>query len=149
MKNLVKIKFRKKHLDQFRKMGIHTIYLFGSYAKGKTHSLSDIDFGIVFEKPEKYKERTLKVYSKLYKIFSEVLPKNYLKKRLKLKEHEFDLVFLQFAPLSLQIKAIQEGKVIYEGNRKKRFQYQEEVLKKYCDFEYFYNLFSKALIERI
>jgi len=64
-------------------MGIHTIYLFGSYAKGKTHSLSDIDIAVVFEKPEKYKERTLKVYSK-----------------------------------------------------------------KYCDFKYFYDLFSKALIER-
>jgi predicted nucleotidyltransferase len=143
------IKFSKKHLNQFKKMGILVIYLFGSRTKGFTHPLSDFDFGIVFLNPEKYRDNTLKVYSKLYDIFTEVLPKSYLKQRLKLREHEFDIVFLQFAPIDFQFSAIKNGKVIYEGNREKRFEYEEYVMKRNADLKYFYDLSFKALLERI
>jgi predicted nucleotidyltransferase len=146
---MARIKFSKKHLNQFKRMGILAIYLFGSRAKGVTHPLSDFDFGIVFLNPEKYKENTLKVYSKLYDIFTDVLPKSYLKKRFKLKEHEFDIVFLQFAPIDLQFSAIKDGKVIYEGNKKKRLEYEEYLMKRHADLKYFYDLSFKALLERI
>ena len=83
-------------------MGIAVIYLFGSYAQNQTHPLSDVDIGVVFENPEKYKNKTMRVYLKLYEIFSDLLPKRYLKQRFQKKEHEFDIVFLQFVPFGFQ-----------------------------------------------
>ncbi|MFH1900216.1 MAG: nucleotidyltransferase domain-containing protein [Patescibacteria group bacterium] len=144
-----KIKFSKKHIDIFKKMGIKTIYLFGSYAKGKTHPMSDFDIGVVFDKPEKYKDNTMKPYLKLYDIFTDVLPKEYLKKRFKMRAHEFDLVFLQFAPIRLQFNVIKDGVALYEKDKKKKFDYKEYVMKRYCDLEYFYNLHYNSILESI
>lgn len=144
-----KIKFTKKQIEEFNKMGIETIYLFGSRVKGKTGPLSDFDFGIIFKSPEKYKDKTIEVYYKLYDIFTDVLPKNYLRKRFEMRAHEFDIVFLQFAPISLQFEAISNGKVIYEKSAKRRFAYQEYVMKRYADLQYFYDLRYRAILERI
>lgn len=144
-----KIKFSQRQINIFKKMGIQTIYLFGSYAQGFSHALSDIDIGVVFKKPEKYRDKTMEAYLELYKIFTEVLPRDYLRRRFKLKEHEFDLVFLQFTPISLQFEAIKGGKVLYESNEEKRLSYEEYVVKKYCDLKYFHDLRYKAILERI
>lgn len=130
-------------------MGIQTIYLFGSQAQGKTHPLSDFDFGIVFEKPEKYKDNTMDVYLKLYDIFTDVLPKKYLSHRFKMRAHEFDIVFLQFAPISLQFKATKDNQILYEKDEEKRLNYEEYILKRYCDLRYLYDLSYKHLLERI
>jgi len=148
-KKMIKIKFPQKQLNQLKKIGIEIVYLFGSQAEGKTHPLSDFDFGIVFEKPEKYKDNTLDVYSKLYGIFTDVLPKSYLRRRFQMREHEFDIVFFQFAPLSLQFNAIKGGRVLYEKNEEARFRYQEEVMKRNADLQYFYEMRYKAILERI
>jgi predicted nucleotidyltransferase len=145
----MRIKFSQKQINIFKKIGIETIYLFGSQAQGLTHPLSDVDLGVVFANPERYKDKTIEPYLKLYDIFTDVLPKEYLKHRFKMKEHEFDLVFLQFAPISLQFEAIKNGKILYERNKKKRLDYEEYVVKRYCDLKYFYDLAEKHLLERI
>jgi len=146
---MIKINFSKKQINQFKKLGIEIIYLFGSYAHGFTTPMSDVDIGVVFSNPKKYKDKTMKPYLELYKIFTEVLPKKYLRKRFKMREHEFDIVFLQFAPIGLQFNAIKNSKVLYEKNKEKRFQYEEYVMKQYCDLQYFYDLSYKCLLERI
>lgn len=130
-------------------MGIEIIYLFGSQAQGFSHSLSDFDFGIVFSKPEKYRGKILDIYSKLYDIFTDILPKKYLRQRFKLKEHEFDIVFLQFVPINLQFSAIRNGKVLYEREKEKRLRYEEDIIKKNADLKHFYDLSFQALLERI
>lgn len=146
----MKIKLSKKQIARLKKMDVLAVYLFGSYAQERyIHSLSDVDIGIVLEKPEKHKDNTLDIYSRLYDIFEEALPKDYLRHRSKLKKHEFDIVFLQLSPISLQFEAIKEGKVLYEKNKEKRLDYEEYVMKRHCDLEYIYNLFDKALLERI
>ncbi len=148
-KDMSKIKFSQKQINQFKRTGIDIIYLFGSYAQAQVHALSDVDIGIVFKEPEKYKNNTMDVYLKLYDIFTDVLPKEYLKQRFKMREHEVDIVFLQFAPFSLQFNAIKDGVVLYERDRKARFCYIEEVMKKIADIQYFNNLRYKAILERI
>ena len=112
-------------------MGIAVIYLFGSYAQNQTHPLSDVDIGVVFENSEKYKDKTMRVYLKLYEIFSDLLPKEYLKQRFQKKEHEFDIVFLQFVPFGFQFEAIKKGVVLYEKSKKKRFKRLGEVSRDY------------------
>ena len=136
--NISKIKFSQKQINQFKKMGVETVYLFGSQAQGFTHPLSDVDIGVVFENPEKYKNKTMEPYLKLDDIFSDVFPKK-----------QIDVVFLQFTPLSLQFNATRDGKVLYEKDEKKRFCYQEDVLKRYLDIKYFYDLRYKAILERM
>ena len=145
----MQIKFSKKQINIFKEIGIETIYLFGSQVQGFAQPLSDVDFGVVFTNPEKYKDKTMDVYLKLYKIFAEVLPKNYLRHRFKIREHEFDLVFLQFAPISLQFEAIKKNKVLYEQDEEKRLNYEEYVMKRYCDLMYFRDIRYQAILERI
>jgi predicted nucleotidyltransferase len=144
-----KIKFSKKHIGIFKKLGVETVYLFGSHAEGRPGPLSDFDIGVVFAHPEKYKNRTMEAYSQLYDIFSEVLPKNYLKKRFEMRLHEFDIVFLQFAPVSMQYSAIVKNKVLYQSSPEKRLRYQEKVLREYLDFKYYFNIFQEATLARI
>lgn len=137
--NISKIKFSNKQLNQFKKMGVETVYLFGSQAQGFTHPLSDVDLGVVFSEPEKYKDKTMDPYLKLDDIFSDVFP----------KAKQIDVVFLQFTPLSLQFNATRDGKVLYEKDKEKRFCYQEDILKRYLDVKYFYDLSDKYFLERI
>lgn len=146
---MMKIKFSKKQIKQIEKIGVETIYLFGSYAKGINHSLSDVDIGIVFAKAEKYRDKTMDAYLKLYNIFTDVLPKEYLRRRFKMRAHEMDIVFLQSAPVSLQFNAIRGAKILYEKDRKKRFEYEEYIIKEYLDLKYFHDLSYKYLLERI
>ena len=146
---MIKIKFSKKHSKIFEELGVETVYLFGSAAQAKMGPLSDIDIGVIFTNPEKYKNNTMEPYLKLYDIFTDVLPKKYLQKRFQMKAHEFDLVFLQFAPVNLQFNAVHNSVILYEKDKEKRMNYQEDVLKRYLDFKYIYDLFHKEFLNRI
>ncbi|MDP2364094.1 MAG: nucleotidyltransferase domain-containing protein [Ignavibacteria bacterium] len=146
---MTQIKFSQKQLIQLKKMDILVVYLFGSRAQGFVNPLSDFDIGIIFENPENYKDKTLEVYSILYNVFGDVLPKAYLKQRFKMRVHEFDIVFLQFAPISFQFEAISQGKVLYEKDREKRLDYEEYVMKSSCDLKYFHDIREQAILERI
>jgi len=146
---MLKIKFSKKQINQFKQMGIDIVYLFGSYAQERASALSDVDIGIVFKNPERHKDNTMNVYLKLYNILTDVLPEKYLKCRFKMREHDVDIVFLQFAPLNLQFSAIKDGVALYERDIKAKFYYHEEVMKRIADIQYFYDLRCKAILERI
>ncbi len=147
--NMLEIQFTRKHVDRFEKLEILAVYLFGSQAEGNIHPLSDVDIGVVFENPKRYIDKTMSPYIDLYQIFTEVLPKDYLRHRFKTKEHEFDLLFLQFAPIHIQFNAIRNAKVLFESHRDKRLDYEEYVLKRHCDLKYFYDLRESAILERI
>ena len=150
IKIVTMVRFSKENIKQFRKMDILAIYLFGSMATGKyIHDRSDFDFGIVLKNSEKLKGNTLEIYNELYDIIIEKLPKGYLKKRFELKAHEFDIVFLQDAPIRLQFEVMSSGKVIYENDAEKRLNYEEYVMKKQCDLAYFRTIREKSILERI
>lgn len=143
------IEFSKKNKRLLKNLGIQAVILFGSYANGKPHKLSDIDIGVLLDEPNKYKDKTMDVYLKIYDILIDVLPKHYLKKRLNLKEHEVDIVFLQFAPIYLQFEAITKGKILYGPKKQKVFTYKENIAKMFCDLKYFYDISFNALMARI
>ena len=143
------LEFSKKQIDQFKKIGVEAVYLFGSQSTRTAQPLSDFDIGVLLHNPQAYENDPLGIYSKLYDIFIDALPQAYLKKRLQLKKHEFDLVFLQSAPVNLQFNAINQGQVLYEQDPGKRLDYQENVLKRYADLKYFYDLSYKHLLERL
>lgn len=146
---MLEICFSKKHLERFKEMKILAVYLFGSQAAGETYPLSDVDIGVIFLEPEKCKDETLELYTKLYDIFTEVLPKDYLRERFKRRKHEFDLVFLQCAPIHLQFQAVRNSEILYESHVEKKLDYEEYVIKRYCDLRYFYDLHYNAIMERL
>lgn len=146
---MLEIQFSQKHIKQFEKMKILAVYLFGSQAKERTHPLSDVDIGVVFKEPGEYRDNTLQPYLELYQILTEVLSKDYLRSRFKTREHEFDLVFLQFAPLHVQFNAIRHARILYESHKDKRLDYEEYVIRRYCDLKHFYDLHHRAILERI
>ena len=136
---MLKPKFTKKQINQFKKIGIETIYLFGSQAEGFATPNSDVDIGVVFSCPKKYKDKTMDAYLKIDKIFSDVFP----------KVKKIDVVFLQFTTIALQFNAIKYGKVLYEKSEEKRFDYHEKIIRIHADLEYLYKLEYKCVLERI
>lgn len=132
------IQFNKEQIKQFKKLGISVIYLYGSQATGLANPASDVDIGIVFANPEKYKNKTMNTYSKLYSVFSDIFPGK-----------EVDIVLLQFASPTLQFKAVSGGVVIYEEPERNNFQYKEAVVKKYADVKYFLDLRAQQVLNRI
>lgn len=138
MIRITKVKFNKEQIGRFKKLGVLTVYIYGSQANGRAHSDSDIDVGVVFANPEKYKDTTIRVYSELFDIFSDV----FLGRKI-------DVVLLQFTSPTLQFNAAVEGIVIYEANKEKSFQYKETAVKRYADIKYFLDLRTQEVLNRI
>ena len=61
----MKIEFLPKHKAVFRKLGVDVVYLLGSYSGGNVQPMSDVDIGVVFREPEKYKKNSMDAYSAL------------------------------------------------------------------------------------
>lgn len=137
--DLSKVKFSQEQLNRFEKIGVETVYVFGSQAQGFTHPLSDVDIGVVLSDPKKYEHKTMEPYLELYDIFTDVFQ----------KAKAVDIVLLQYTPIKLQFNATTDGKVIYEKDKEKRFNYQENIIKQYCDLKYFYDMRYKAIMDRI
>jgi predicted nucleotidyltransferase len=143
------LELTSEHLRELEKSGILAIYLFGSRARGKSDASSDFDLGVVFSDPFARKNDTLEIYNRLYKIFTEALPEEYLKRRFRKGKHEFDVVFLQFAFISFQYKALKEDEVIYEKDRRQRLDYEEYVMKRYCDLAFLRKRYQRSVLNRI
>lgn len=132
------IKFNQKQIDVFKKLGVVAIYIFGSQVQGLAHKMSDVDIGIIFDKPEKYKNKTMDAYSEFYSIFTDVFPGK-----------DVDIVFLQLVSPALQFRAVRDGKIIYEADQEQQLNYRESVFKKYLDLRHLYNMRYQAILEAI
>lgn len=139
-------KFNQKQKNVFKELGISAVILFGSQAKGTNNELSDFDFGIVLSDIRKYKQNSMKIYGKIYEVLLEILPKEYLTKRMKMRAHEFDIVFLQTASPRMQYKSAEEGIVLYQSSPKAVFDFREKAMSSYFDFKYFENIQKKAFL---
>ncbi len=132
--NLKNIKLNKKLLKK-NKVGL--VIIFGSRVSGGAHAGSDIDIGVVFEDEKIKAEKPVEVYGDLYGIFSKAF-----------KAANPDIVYLREAPLNLQFKAIDEGKVIYETSAKFFADYKEEVMIRYFDFKFTENYFNRVFLNQ-
>jgi predicted nucleotidyltransferase len=130
------ISFSKEHRDALRILGVETVYLFGSRARGTAHDASDYDVGVVFKDPTTIADHQLETYQMLYAIVSEYLPDQ------PGGTHP-DLSFLQFANAALEMSAI-DGVVLFEIDPKSRLAYEEAVIKRYDDYRYLRNVYEEA-----
>ena len=87
--------------ERLSRLDVQLVYLFGSFAEGTVHALSDLDIGIVSGK--KLGDRTSDLYNQMYDIFTDVFP-----------GHSIDIVFLERAGLELRYDVIRHGRILYE-----------------------------------
>ncbi len=118
--------------------GVGIVVIFGSSVEGTSHSMSDIDVGVVFEDISYLKKDPLNTYGILYEEFTEKIGEN------------IDIVYLHEAPLSLQFQAITEGIPLFYSSSEFFYDYKERVILLYLDFRFFEEIFDEAyrLIER-
>jgi hypothetical protein len=88
---------------------------------------SDIDFAILFEND--------------IRILKEMEVSNNISDIINYEK--VDTIDLRKAPITLQFKAIQEGKSLYESDELKVSDYIELVLNRYRDEKYYYDSFMK------
>jgi len=128
----------KKEVKEIcKKFNIGIVYMFGSFALGIETEKSDIDIGIVF-KDNSYISKRLDIYSKLYKVFSDIFPKR-----------EVDIVFLNDANLSLKFEVVTTGKVIYAESINYVMDYKEKIIKEYIDFKPMLEVQNRILLEMV
>lgn len=109
----------QKLQDYFIKQkDVLAVYLYGSFAKGTPHKSSDLDFGILFNKP-------VNLYHRLGKIYSDL-------GNLKLPaEPEARDINLDRSPVYLF--NVIKGQLIFSRDDTKRVNFEVQALKQYYD----------------
>jgi predicted nucleotidyltransferase len=126
-----------KQRERLQAFGVELVYLFGSYAEGKTSPMSDIDIGIVLSADRASSADLSGLYNELYDLFTDVFP-----------EESVDIVFLQRAGLEISFDAISHGTLLFESSEGKRFEYEEKTLILYADFKPLLDEFNYAVLNR-
>lgn len=106
---------------------IAAVYLFGSYGTEFEHPQSDMDLGVVFNRPVTLSEE-LELDGAL---------------SLHIGHDQIDLVNLNRAPIALQFRALREGVLLYEGDYLSHSNFIEQVIKAYPDYAVKYAVFSR------
>ena len=133
-----KIFINKSQIKRLKDSGVSLVYIFGSYAEGKSLPLSDIDVGVIFTDESKMKEDIGRIYNGLYDIFTDVFP-----------GRNIDIVFLQNAPLELRFDAVSHGKILYESTREERLDFEEKTTLFYADFKPILKEINQVILNRV
>ena len=130
---------------KLRDLDVAAIYLFGSRAYEISSPISDFDFGILLNNPERVKENSLEMYNALYDILSP------LTRPETLAADVIDIVFLDSPRVPLELKAhiVRHGKLIFDANPRRRVDAEEYLMEAYCDFRPLLDLFDRALLAKI
>lgn len=98
---------------------IIAVFLFGSYGTSYQTTLSDVDFGLLAAVKLSFEEQ-LNIQAN----FSEVL-----------REDDINIIFLNQSDLIIQYRVLSEGRLIFCRDKILLANYQESVVKRYCDFQ--------------
>lgn len=94
-------------------------YLFGSLAKGPAVPLSDVDIAVYLSEKKSFSEKKMEMLGKLNDL---------------LETDEIDLVIINAAPLSLEIKVLEKKILLVDKEPFFRHKYESIVMRKYLDF---------------
>ena len=111
------------------------VFIYGSYAKGKQTSVSDIDIAVLTKNKLTRKESTEKRIQYSLSL-SKLLKKN------------VDVVLLRDAPLLLRFNIFKEGEKVYVVDKKMVNDFKARAIVEYLDFKpledfFFYNMIKK------
>ena len=94
-------------------------YLFGSFARGRSTPLCDVDIAVYLSEGEITIERKMEILGKLMEL---------------LETDEIDFVILNTAPLTLRMKVLENKTVIVDNAPFLRYAYESVTMRKYFDF---------------
>lgn len=138
--------FTDEQRDIFRSYGIDAVYLFGSQANETADTMSDVDFGIVFSDPAVLDGRLFHINGALYEVLCDVVPVSYLKRRMELGAHDFDIVFLQTVSPRMRFIAATTGQVLYRSSAKAEADFREQAMLEYFDYQHFENIANRSFL---
>jgi len=127
--------------NSMKKLGVQTVFLFGSHAQKTDTPLSDYDFGILLTDKSVLKKRILrnKIYDNFYDIISSKIKKLV----------DIDIVFLDEMPLQLKYHVVKDGIIIYSDNLRITGNFKEETILQHADFAPLRNEFHESIMARI
>lgn len=130
--------------QELAKLGVATVYLFGSRAEGTAHDLSDYDFALVMKDHQQLPRERLfsDLYQKVYDILSPLCPRTY-------PNDIIDIIFLEQIPLELQSHIIQKGKVIMDTDPVSRLNQEASIMLRFADFAPYRLAMRNTLLARI
>lgn len=137
---MVAIRISKKDQNTLRKLGVVTLYVFGSRAQGMAGPLSDYDFAVLTKGLDE--KRGGETYLAIYDLLSDYCPRT-------LKNDVIDIVFLQDAPLELRFHVIRYGKVLVDADPRARLCFEEKTTLEYCDFRPILDMVDQAILASI
>ena len=129
---------------QLNEIGVITLYLFGSRAQKKEHVLSDFDFAILLEKPQRIEHEHLELYHKLYSILTALAaPATHA-------QDIIDIVFLDSprVPLELKSHIVQKAVVLYDAQPERRKNFERDVMLLTADFQPLRMMMNTTLLHR-
>lgn len=132
---------------ELKKAGVALVYFFGSRASGNYFPFSDFDIGIVMKKKRINTGKVGKLYNMIYDILSsEILDEPAVLDNF-VESPKLDIAFLQRANPVIAMKAIRQGKILFESSGKLRADFEEEIFKKYDDYSTIQREYEEANIK--
>lgn len=131
------MKLTASQLKKIKNLGLSVVYLFGSYAEGKSLPFSDVDIAVLFKEASRLDDDIGGIYNELYDVFTGLFPSK-----------NMDIVFLQKANLELCFDVVSHGKVIYEDSRDARLNFEERINYLYADFKPLLKEINQAILNR-
>ncbi len=120
--------------------GVTIAYMFGSQLTKETTPLSDIDIGIVLNDPSVKNNDPAGIYTSLLDAF---------KKYLNDPKRKIDIVYLTETSFHFQMNVIRTGVVLYSSSKKIREDYEDYVMMRGLDWNYFEETFNKEMVEAL
>lgn len=125
--------------DRLQELGVAVIYAFGSRATGRHLAFSDFDIGVVMKDVSELQDQLPKCYPELYDILSSDVPDSPFGPKL-------DISFLQRANPALGMKAIIEGRILFESSAMARADFEELMFVRYNDYRKLQREFEEATL---
>ena len=113
---------------KLKEIGVAVVYFFGSRASGDNLVFSDIDIGIVLEDIKLLEDNKKKIYIDIYDVLTIDIPDM-------IEGPKIDISFLQKANPALAMKAMQEGKILFESDATLRADFEELTFRLYNDYK--------------
>lgn len=115
---------------------IVAVYLFGSLAEGRATPSSDVDIAVLLKD-----EADATVGGERHLALTDELER--------LTHREVDVVMLNTASPILQHQVLKHGRMLYEGDRRARVEFEVRAGKIYADLKPMYDYFARALFQEI
>lgn len=123
--------------NDLQKIGVSTVYLFGSRARSQEGPLSDYDFGILLNE---------KISSKKYFDAKLALIELFSKK---FRTDHLDIVILNECNTLLAMNIIKEGKILHEKDRQYTVAFENYTMLTYYDRLPYEERYAKTLLKRL